>query len=186
VEYGMVTRTGAVGKGDGNGLLEACSAGAIVGGCENVLFWRDLNTMNMLEGWFQTATDALGPATTTTQDVALVYPETKIGRGNYWTAFAAQGKNWYQITGITAVSAAGVYTLTGALSPFETFNIDRKMDDGRPITGGARAMYSVAALNVADTPGAAACTVTAAPNTVYNQTTEALANTPVCQLRLRF
>lgn len=186
VEYGLETRSGAVGHGDGNGLLEACSAGAIVGGCENVLFWRDLNTMNMVEGWFQTATDALGPATTNAEDVVLVYPEAKIGRGNFWTVFSNAGKNWYQITGITAVSNAGAYTLTGALSPFEAFNIDRKMDDGRPITGGARAMYSTTALNVADAPGATACTVTAAPDTVYNQTTEALANTPVCQIRLRF
>lgn len=190
-EYGLVARTGAIGHGDGNGLLSACAgtaADGLLAGCETVLYWTDLNTMNLVEGWFQTATDAL--YTGASADLMpLIFPETKIGRGNFWTVFSAQGKNWYQVAGITAV-AAGVYTLTNALSPFEAYNIDRKMDDSRPATGGARAKVSVAALNTdpaAVAAGAAGCVTGAALATgVYNQTTEALANTPECQIRIRF
>lgn len=185
-DIGLLTRTGAVGHGDGNGLLEGCSTGAIVAGCENVLFWRDLNTMSLVDGWFQAATDALGiaAAAITAEDVALSFPEVKLGRGNFWAVFAAQGKNWYQITGITAISNAGVFTLTNALTPFEAFNIDRKMDDGRPLVGSARAMEGTAALNTLAVAGAATCVFTG--GNAYNQTTEALTNTPLCQLRLRF
>lgn len=184
-QIGLVARSGAVGHGDGNGLLEGCSAGAIVAGCENVLFWRDLNTMSLVDGWFQTATDALGIAATAQQadDIPLSFPEADLGRGNFWLLFAAQGKNWYQIAGITDISNAGVYTLTNALTPFEAFNIDRKMDDSRPLVGSARAMESLTTPNTLAVAGAATCVFT---DSTYNQTTEALTNTPLCQLRLRF
>lgn len=190
-EYGLLARAGTAGLGDGNGLLQACGAtpaDGLLAGCETTLYWRDLNTMNLVEGWFQTAGTAL--AAVTTVNVPLTFPETKLGRGNFWTVFSAEGRNWYQIAGITAVSAGGAYTLTEAMTPFEAYNIDRKMDDSRPATGAARAKEGTAAVNADPTAVAAAAAgcVTGADlaSSVYNQTDEALANTPECQIRLRF
>ncbi len=188
VEYSLVTRTGAIGHGDGNGLLSACAgtaADGLLAGCETTLFWRDLNQLGLVDGFFTAATDAL--AAWTTVQIINVFPETKIGRGNFWTVFSAEGKNWYQIAGITAVSAAGAYTLTSSLTPFEAFNIDRKTDDNRPLVGGVRAMDSTSALNTTATAAAAAAGVCVeSGGNTYNQGTEAYANTPSCQLRMRF
>src|SRR4051812_8276049 len=47
--FGMVARSGAVGHGDGNGLLEGCSAGSVNGGCETMIFWRDLGFANLID-----------------------------------------------------------------------------------------------------------------------------------------
>lgn len=194
VQFGLYDRTAvaAAGNGDTNGLLQACAATAAAGllaGCETLLFWRDLNTMNLVEGWFQTATEDLGNggAAITAEEINAFFPEAKLGRGNYWTVFSAEGRNWFELAGITDVSAAGVYTLTTSLSPFEAYNIDRKADDSRPLTGGVRALSSAAVLNTAAAPAAAAAGVCIEnADSTYNQGTEAFANTPACQLRMRF
>ncbi len=189
LEYGFYDRTGAAasGNGDGNGLLQACAqttAAGLLHGCETAIFWRDLNDANMVEGYFQQ--DSTSTTTVSNEDLILWFPEAALGRGNFWTVFSAEGKNWYQLTGITS-TASGAYTLTLALTPVEAFNIDRKTDDNRPLTGGTRALDDTAALNVASTPAAPAAgiCVSNADNS-YNQTTEAYANTPACQLRMRF
>ena len=60
-EFGLLARAGTAGLGDGNGLLSACgvlAADGLLAGCETLLFWRDLNTMNLLDGYFQVATAA--------------------------------------------------------------------------------------------------------------------------------
>ena len=196
VEFGLATRTGAAGHGDGNGVLQACTATAAAGllaGCETVMFWRDLNTMNLLDGFFQVAGDALGSGTggaataITTVQVPTIFPETKIGRGNYWTVFSAEGRNWYQIANITATDNAGVYAMTSALSPFEAYNIDRKTDDNRPFSGATRAMSHASVINTLAVAAAAAAGVCVeSTGNTYNQGTEAFANTPSCQLRMRF
>lgn len=181
--FGFVTRTNAVGHGDGNGLLEGCSAGAIVAGCETVLFWRDLAFSNLIEGGgFTTATDALTQVAAGAQ--ATVFPQARLARGNYFTVFSNSGLNYYQLAGITSTDASGVYTLTNALTPSEAFNMDNKVDDGAPASGIVRAMEGTGPLNTAAASGAATCQFTG--GLAYNTTTNALASTPLCQLRFRF
>lgn len=182
INFGMQTRTGAAGHGDGNGLLEGCSAAALVLGCETGLFWRDLSFANIVDGTFTTATDALTAVAAGSQ--ATIFPAGKIGRGNYFTVFSASGLNYYQLTGITSTDAAGVYTLTTALTPAEAFNMDVKIDDGAPATGIVRAMEGTGPLNTAAVSGAATCQFTG--GLAYNNTTAALSQTPLCQLRFRF
>lgn len=190
LEFGLYNRTAvaAPGNGDGNGMLQACAqtaAAGLLAGCETTVFWRDLNTTGLVDGYFQTAGNAL--AAVTSVALITVFPETKIGRGNFWTVFSAEGANWYEIAGITAVSAAGAYTLTNALNPFEAYNIDRKTDDGRPLTGATRALSSVSVINTAAVAAAAAAGVCVEnAGGTYNQATEAYANTAACQLRMRF
>ena len=195
---GLTTRTGAIGKGDGNGLVESCAAASMLLGCETDLYWRDLNQMNLVEGSFDTATDALAAAATP-DIVKLHVPEAKLKRGNVITVFASTGRNYYQITGMTAV-AAGVYTLSAVLSPQEAMNLDQKMDDGRPLTGLARAAYSLTAVNgiqaknnaTASAYVAASFTGCVASDAAsgtatdpYQVSTEDYAATPACQLRIR-
>ena len=181
--FGLTTRTGAVGHGDGNGLLAGCAANATIAGCETVLFWRDLNQMNLLDGSFITATD-IAAVTTTPDATKLILPEAKIGRGNLVSVYAFLGFNYYQIGSVTALTA-GAPTAAASLTPQESFNLDVKMDDGRPATGGTRAAAPGATYNITlDNAGAIppAC----ASATEYAVATEATATTPACQLRSRF
>lgn len=62
IEFGFYDRSSvaATGNGDGNGLISDCgfSTGqGITQSCETLLFWRDLNTANLLDGYFQLATN---------------------------------------------------------------------------------------------------------------------------------
>lgn len=190
-QFGFAPRSGATHHGDGNGLLYPCDSDLIIYmvGCETTLFWRDLNTASLIDGYFQIADDAysVGGAEILTDMLPDVFPSASVGRGNYFFVFGSTGKNWFQISGATYfddTGAANNFVL--ALSPFEAYNIDRKTDDGRPATGGTRAMAELSLLNVPAIAGAAmsGATCVAADGT-YNQTTEANANTPACQLRLR-
>lgn len=190
LEFGFYDRTGtaAPGNGDGNGQLQACAATAAAGllaGCETTLFWRDLNDANMVDGFFQVADETA--AVIANNELIQYFPESSIGRGNYWVVFSAEGKNWYQLTGINETTAGGVYDLALSLSPVEAFNIDRKTDDGRPLNGGTRALDDAAIINTASTPAAAAAGICVeSTGNTYNQTDETQANTPACQLRMRF
>ncbi|MDG1287994.1 MAG: prepilin-type N-terminal cleavage/methylation domain-containing protein [Rickettsiales bacterium] len=183
-DYGFYVRTGvaAVGNGDGNGLLDGCALGAgTVQGCETVLYWRDLNDAEMIDGWFQAATEVVA-ASLTADALPLYFPEAKLGRGNYWVAYSAGGRNWFTVTGATGTAATGILASANSLTPFEAFNIDRKVDDSRPLQGGVRAMEGVL-INVPAAAGAATCVFTG--GLAYNQTTEVLADSPLCQVRLR-
>ncbi len=72
------------------------------------------------------------------------------------------------------------------MSPQEGFNIDDKLDDGKPLTGIVRAMTgSTTAVNTISVPAVAANGVCVENgNNNYNTTTEDYANSPACGLRL--
>ena len=186
--FGFTTRTGVTGHGDGNGLLEGCSTGAnsTYSGCETALFWRDLNQVNLIDGSFTTATDAVVTAADPTAVKAIV-PDAKLGRGNNVSVYGFRGTNYYQIGAITAITA-GLPTGAASLTPQEAFNIDAKVDDGKPNTGVARAANPTGGYNQTLDNGAtlvAAC-VTATTPVEYNTISEAAATTQACHLRVRF
>ena len=191
LEYGFFNRTGvaAAGNGDANGLLQACSAtiaAGLLAGCETLSYWQDLNDAALVDGFFQRSSTAVATSVMTTEELPSAFPEAALGLGNYWTVFSAGGRNWFQLTGITAVANTGAYTMMNGLSPYIAFNIDRKVDDARPLTGGARAMSSTSALNVDAVPAAAAAEVCVeSANNTYNMADEDDSNTPSCQLRFR-
>ena len=186
-------RTGAVGHGDGNGLLEGCSATAATGipvaGCETIMFWLDLNSANLIDGSFTTATDGFVTAADPDAVKALL-PGAKLGRGNMVSVYGFRGLNYYQLGGVTAISAAGVPTVTNTLTPQEAFNIDAKIDDGKPGTGVARAAgagtYNITVDNAGTIlPACASSSEYNAIAGVGTASTDA-ANTPACNIRIRF
>jgi len=192
-EYGLETRTGAVGHGDGNGRLEGCAAGAVAFGCETALYWRDLAQVGLIGTDMNYATDALGNAGAAIAGPVLpdFIPEASLGRGNYFNVFNAAGINYFQLAGVSGIDATGVHTLVNALTPQEAENIDSKVDDGRPATGVVRAMEGTGPLNTAAVPATSAVgvCVDVAGNAPYNTNDAAVADvstTPSCQLRFRF
>ncbi|MBY0354182.1 MAG: prepilin-type N-terminal cleavage/methylation domain-containing protein [Rickettsiales bacterium] len=188
-QFGFAARTGAVGRGDGNSYIEGGAAAATALNSETVLVWRDLNLVGLLDGSFTVGADAAA-APANPDAVKTFLPEAKLGRGNVITVYSATGNNFYQIGGIESASATpGLPVLRPSMTPQEAFNLDQKLDDGRPTTGSSRAMDSLAAsaLNLPAALGAAGttgvCVVTG--TLVYNTSTEASANTPACALRVR-
>jgi prepilin-type N-terminal cleavage/methylation domain-containing protein len=213
INFGMIFRLGGPGHGDGNGLLEGCSAGATIAGCETVLFWSDLSSANLIDRSFTSASDypleliwlqetlrlwaanplgiinpiATAYAVAGPPPVAkeLILPRAKLGGDNFITVFSAGGLNYYQMTGVVLTDFSGVYTLSTNLTPLEALAFDGKVDDGFPLTGSTRAMGGNGPLNIAAVPGAAVCVYNGATPNPYNTSTSTLANTRLCELRIR-
>ena len=177
LEFGFFDRTtGSVaGRGDGNGILGYCNEALPVSlrrnqSCERLLFWRDLNDAELIDGYFQSA--GLSPTEIATEDIPLYFPEAKMGRGNYWSVISKGGKNLFFLGGISGVTAAGMPNTVRAITPFEAFSIDRKMDDSRPDRGSVRA-YDTATGGTWQVDSASAtldnpASCIAAPDDVYN------------------
>lgn len=192
--FGFTTRSGDSGEGDGNGLLGTCGgadAFTLIG-CENALFWRDMNDAQLIDGTFQTATNAV-TAVSNPDEVKLIIPEAKLSRGNVVNVYGFRGINYYQIGSVTSL-AAGVPVTAPSLTPQEAFNIDAKLDDGKPATGTVRAANSGAGVifNATQDNGAtldATCANSVDYNTIAGVGTAATAdaaNTPACHVRIRF
>lgn len=210
-------RSAAAINADQDGLMECngtnCAAadGATGFGSETSLFWSDLSWAVLISESLQTtdgtvgggAAGAITPGGVAGQEMGQFLPEAKIGRGNYFTVYAVGGKNFYQLAGITSIAnGTGVYTLENRLTPQEAFNIDQKADDGKPNTGGVRALDdgtdaaqlnngfvgATASMTAPSTPGAAgsATCVTTVIAGEYQTTTDDDKNTPSCMLRAMF
>jgi hypothetical protein len=188
-------------------LLEANAAGARTLGHETALFWRDLSQANLVGDTFTTATDAFPAAAINAGTVSAWLPEAKVGQGHYFAISAQGGRNFYNIAQVTgAAMTTGIYTLGTAMTAQTAFNIDDKMDDGNPVTGIVVANYDAAAVGVvyaaatvageaiAIPEAATAANAALAPGSCafgtmttagYNTLTDAQANRPACQLRVR-
>jgi prepilin-type N-terminal cleavage/methylation domain-containing protein len=204
-------RTGVAGRGDGNRLLQAgtlTSPADRLLGHETSLFWRDLSQASLIGDNFSTAgaADAVENATTAAA-VAAIIPAASIGQGHYFTIHSQGGRNFFSIAQVQASPTAG-YTLGAAMTPQTAFNIDDKMDDGNPVSGIVMATFSTGAaaplgivyaaaaaagesiqIPVTAATGAGACAFSTVAgnlaNASYNTATDALANNPACQLRIR-
>jgi prepilin-type N-terminal cleavage/methylation domain-containing protein len=131
--------TAAPGFRDGNFIITDSSSGTEPYG-ETLLFWQDLRKANLISdisdpGTFNSATHA---ATTVTQLQSFL-PAAKVGKNNHFIVFGlpSEGLNYYQIIRMEGFNAATpAYTnLNLGLSGNQAFNIDAKLDDGRPNTG---------------------------------------------------
>lgn len=193
--FGLNVRSGSGGQGDGDKLLEGCTDGATIFGCETQLFWRDLAAVDLL------GTNISAPTTDNTAEsaagavVSNFMPEADIGQGHYITTFSVSGRNFYQIAQVNSTST-GAYSLGLGMSPQVAFNIDDKLDDGDPFNGRILAAFGDTALNgviatpaavTTNSPASAAtdCAGELAGENTYNTGTEATANEPACQLRVR-
>lgn len=132
------TNTTATCNGNGNGQIND-SANGTSDSHEGFRFWQHLANAGLIEG---TYTGILGGGGTINNSVAANSPKGRLS-GSLWFAY-----NWGTMTG-SASRFDGAYNniLTlGApsttdwpslpfLKPDELYNIDTKMDDGKPATG---------------------------------------------------
>lgn len=188
-------RNGAAGKGDGNGIIEACAASANGLGCETALFWKDLSFASLIAGQYNTYTSAAGaPAVGT---LATYVPKTKLRDTALITVYNAAGRNYLAIgsgsNAAAAVGAAGAITYntdsaSAAVTPLEARNIDDKVDDGAALTGTMTANAAVASptdptsLAAAVASGNNKCVLTGGS---YMVDTDAHANNVACTVGIR-
>lgn len=204
-QYGFATRAGALGQGDGNGMLESSwttGPGGVICG-ETVLFWNDLSAAQLIAGQY-IGTDArpwAGDCTTAADylHVIQVVPAAVLGSGqNVISVYADSGYNYFMIRAVLKITNLGTTyynsnyenTLT-ALTPSDSFALDTKIDDGLALEGAvtARGLNSgylftgttFPSLAVPLPPANKVC-VSSASGNPYNTAFNSLA----CTLRIQF
>lgn len=159
---------GNQGQRDGNGLIDGYQAPytLLQGAGETEMFWQDLTSTaatNLIGDQFPKdggTSNGCGPiiALSGTQMVEL-FPVAKIGRGNIVYVYEISGANWYGVADVTAVATgSGNFTSYATMPVIQTYNMDKKVDDGLPAAGNVQATY----LNNSDTA------VQTAPNTTVS------------------
>lgn len=151
--------------GDGNGQV-----GSSAGSDERFRYWQHLANAGLLEGSYTGVTGAGG----TWDSVVGNSPPTRFSQGS-WAIQAYNGISggWYfTIPGLANYMLfgknGGTSNLSSALKPEEIWNVDTKVDDGKPGTG-----------NLIAYPYIANCT-NAASATDYAATYLLTISTPTC------
>ncbi|MFZ4542078.1 MAG: type II secretion system protein [Rickettsiales bacterium] len=192
-------RDGSAGKGDGNGVIEACAVSANGFGCETGLFWVDLSRAAFIPASYNSYTSLT--AALATANFAVNVPKTKLRDSTSVTVYNNAGRNYFAIgtttmtAAIAAVATAGPLSYTAStsaasLSPLEARNMDEKMDDGSSQTGTVIALPNGAmgagtTTITPDAPGASAnnrCVLTGGS---YMVDTDSHANNLACALSVR-
>lgn len=201
--FGLATRAGSAGRGDGNGLVDSTGGtnSSEVFGQEVALFWNDLSQANLVDGQFTglTNVDSAAPLAVTTAEISLTFPPARLARGNYITVGNNAGINYYLILGLSSVTVTtGQYTATANLTPTEAYNMDNKLDDGQPNTGVVQAKgtpASTANFFTDDSSWAATSAVgncmtggvsATDPVDTYNRALTLGGDSPACMIRFRF
>lgn len=139
---GLTPRSGALGSGDGNALLQngATPANQHGLGHETALFWRDLWDADLIQVPLDSATDA--PAANVGKAVLSAWiPPSKIRNTAYMHVHAFQGRHYYYMGGFAdiATDANGIPSLNDGLVVQDAYLIDEKLDDAQGSTGGVTA-----------------------------------------------
>jgi len=178
-------------NGDGNGLVTDAlntvanaSTDFNTATAELINVFSCLSSAGMVDGSYDNSPGAVAAVGT-----GLSFPASKMGRQGL-LAFALNGRNQWHI-GLSAanVDHTTATTFADALSPNESLQIDTKMDDAAPGTGGVLAVTGTAAAGIAALPAGAAndaCLVNTTPTTYNVGATNADADTVLCQLRMRW
>ncbi|MAR56592.1 MAG: hypothetical protein CMM93_05360 [Rickettsiales bacterium] len=129
-------------NGNGNGELESASAASTTG--ERFAFWQHLANAGLIEG---TYTGISGTAGQDNSVLGVNVPSSKLGNaGWYASTWNSTGDsanyvfNYRNFLGFGSKSTSG--SSSGkAMTPEETWNIDKKIDDGLPGRGRLIAIY---------------------------------------------
>lgn len=185
-QFGFFTTgmTGAVGKGDGNGLIQDWSGDTTPGTeliyGEPYVFWRHLSDASMVEGGFGAGLVSGGnvPSNQTISQVPSWLLPAKIGRNAFVTVYSGNGSNYYQIMMIgaaglaVALGVSGGWNQSPAFTPMESQSMDQKTDDGLPLSGKILAITGQNGWPMGQPPVSSApadqCTIMTATPNVYN------------------
>ena len=159
--FGFAARGNFAGEGDGNGVIEGVLSdapgqnyGYYLTTGEEAMFWVDLSQAGLIEGSFTTASaNTLPGSDIPSSGLGLYMPEAKLGRGNYvyvwsggWNMIATvvgDGNNYFGIQAFGSLFLRGVppAPVRLTMSVQQAYNIDKKLDDGLPMSGNVMALY---------------------------------------------
>lgn len=175
-QSGLVSRSGNVGYGDGNGLIGIGypkSDNQYFYG-EMLLFWRDLSAAGLIDDSFNFYTSGQITTVATNADFSRYLPKQKIGNENgYILVYSYNGAPYFEMRSLDHATNSFLYAPGFEnITPNEGYNIDVKIDDGMCRTGTVTANF--------DNPyfGATSCIRDTPRN--YNMSTTEIANSPIC------
>ena len=152
-QFGFQARSGNL-IGNGNGIVQGNLSGYLWGWVqcgEPLVFWEDLSVAVLIDGGFNSfsASTNCGPSgTINTTNISAYLPRAKLGAGLY--VYLANGTNNGGVTGnpiinnynffmVSQATAIGAFQnqITGGngISVISAYNIDKKIDDGLPLSG---------------------------------------------------
>lgn len=132
---GFVARSGAVGHGDGNSLIEGCEAFDPFGtnvplGCEVVLFWSDLSDAGLVAESFPSAEDDY-VSIARYEDSLGYFPKAALAdRGTVIPVRCIRAGLYYRLLRLSTATSYGP-----AIYAADAQSMDRKIDDGVPGSG---------------------------------------------------
>ena len=151
-------------NGDGNGQIVSSGSGSQAS--EMFMFWKQLANAGLIEGSY---TGLSGSGGNRHAVIGENVPNSKLGQGG-WTLryvgnYAGDGNTYAMNAGHMfhyGAAVANQQTYGRIMSPEEAWNVDTKVDDGRPAHGQVFAMYrgNLASEN--------ACTINAASATDFD------------------
>jgi prepilin-type N-terminal cleavage/methylation domain-containing protein len=160
-QFGFAARVASLGQGDGNGVIQGydpwsppgSDTGCISASGEAGMFWEDLTAanglnVNLIDGSFNQAS----MTSLASNNVGNYFPTAKLGQGNYiyvwsggpgtWGGGSGNGTNYFGLSVVTGtVSGTGIFSTPG-LSVTQAYSIDKKIDDGLPMSGNITAVYN--------------------------------------------
>jgi prepilin-type N-terminal cleavage/methylation domain-containing protein len=141
--FGFVARDGDRGHGDGNGILEPCNPPPAIElpvGCEFVMFWSDLSAANLIAMEPTPAVDGDYVADSFEETTAY-YPRLTLVNDATFIASTNEETSglWLVAIRINSHNGGATSLMTRLIFPADAFDIDTKMDDGLPISGGVQA-----------------------------------------------
>jgi prepilin-type N-terminal cleavage/methylation domain-containing protein len=206
--FGFASRSasGTAGEGDGNGVIEGIGPVGFYQIGETLSFWVDLSVgnpgtpmnVNLIDGSFSSYTSpTVTSASVVASAISAYFPAAKLGRGNSVYVYSTGGTNFFGITNISSTSAAGAASVKDSMTVAQAYQIDKKVDDGYPVTGNVTANRTDSTLttdNVAAYSAGSAPTGSDSATSCYNTSTTAgvysvaynNGSTPNCSLSFRF
>lgn len=173
-QFGFQSRGQYAGEGDGNGVIQGIASNASgqnSGNWENCgeipMFWADLSAAHLIDSTFNTASETSVPGSditlTTTPNINAYLPQAKLGKGNYiyvWSGGISgiDARNYFGLSTVTSIPtpADGGGVVSGFdLSVQEAYAIDKKFDDGLPLSGKVLAIFLYGSVNYAGSGGPA-------------------------------
>lgn len=152
--FGFQIRGSFDGEGDGNGVITGNCSNAAGGysnyqvGCgELPVFWQDLSTtrfidLNVPVGFgYPSLTVASVTTATTTPSIQNWLPNAKIGQSVYVYIIGTAGINYFVISTVTKIGWNIESSLNPGVTVQQAYNIDKKIDDGLPLSGSVTACY---------------------------------------------
>lgn len=145
---GLPTGDGMPAHSDGDGKISPCSPGWKQGlGCETLLFWSQLAAAGIIDGSFTAAARYSDTRIPETDLLEHYVPQSTLLENMYifvWNADNSgkmnnpnllPGGNYFELTAASGINDGAIEDNPHSISPLIAREIDRKFDDGYPMSG---------------------------------------------------